>query len=38
MAMKGTLKVNAKNPEATIRGLFAKWLKESRLSAVLTPA
>jgi formate dehydrogenase subunit beta len=36
--MKGTLKVDAKNPEATIRGLFAKWLKESKLSAILTPA
>jgi formate dehydrogenase subunit beta len=38
VAMKGILKVDAKNPEATIRGLFAKWLKESRLSAILTPA
>jgi formate dehydrogenase subunit beta len=36
--MKGILKVNAKNPEATIRGLFAKWLKENRLSAILAPA
>jgi len=36
--MKGILKVDAKNPEAAIRGLFAKWLKESRLSAILTPA
>ena len=36
--MKGTLKVDAKNPEAAIRGLFAKWLKDSRLSAILTPA
>jgi len=36
--MKGTLKVEAKNPEATIRGLFARWLKDSRLSAILVPA
>ena len=36
--MKGILKVDAKNPEAEIRGLFAKWLKENRLSAILTPA
>jgi formate dehydrogenase subunit beta len=38
VAVKGTLKVEGKNPEATIRSLFAKWLKESRLSAILTPA
>ena len=36
--MKGTLKVDGKNPEATIRSLFARWLKESKLSAVLAPA
>ncbi len=36
--MKGTLKVEAKNPEATIRSLFARWLKEGKLSAILTPA
>jgi formate dehydrogenase subunit beta len=36
--MKGTLKVDAKDPEAAIRSLFAKWLKENRLSAILTPA
>jgi formate dehydrogenase (coenzyme F420) beta subunit len=36
--MKGTLKVDAKNPEATLRGLYARWLKEGRLSAILTPA
>jgi len=36
--MKGTLKVDAKSPETAIRGLFAKWLKENRLSAILTPA
>jgi len=36
--MKGTLKVDTKNPEATIRSLFGKWLKEGKLSAILTPA
>jgi formate dehydrogenase subunit beta len=36
--MKGTLKVDAKNSEEAIRSLFAKWLKEDRLSAILTPA
>ena len=36
--MKGTLKVDAKNPEETVRSLFAKWLRENRLSAILTPA
>jgi formate dehydrogenase subunit beta len=36
--MKGILKVEAKNPEATVRDLFAKWLTESKLTAVLTPA
>jgi len=36
--MKGILKVDAKNPEATICNLFARWLKEGRLAAILTPA
>lgn len=36
--MKGTINVAGRNPEATIRDLFAKWLRESRLSAILTPA
>jgi formate dehydrogenase subunit beta len=36
--VKGTLKVKDRNPEQTARDLFAKWLKESRLSAILTPA
>jgi formate dehydrogenase subunit beta len=36
--MNGTLKVDAKNPETTIRGLFARWLKEGKLSAILSPA
>jgi formate dehydrogenase subunit beta len=36
--MKGTIKVSGKNPEAAVRDLFAKWLKENRLSAILTPA
>ena len=38
MAMKGTIKVSAKNPEQTLRDLLARWLKESRLSAVMVPA
>jgi formate dehydrogenase subunit beta len=36
--MKGTIQVESKNPEATIRGLFAQWLKDGKLSAILTPA
>ena len=36
--MKGTLKVAAKNPEATLRDLLRRWLKEDKLSAVLVPA
>ncbi len=36
--MKGTLKVDAKNPEAAIRKLFAQWLREGMLTAILTPA
>ncbi|MBM3323632.1 hypothetical protein FJY69_09190, partial [candidate division WOR-3 bacterium] len=36
--MKGTLKVAARNPEATLRDLFRRWLKENRLSAILVPA
>jgi len=36
--MKGTIKVKAKNPEATLRELFARWLRGNRLSAILTPA
>jgi formate dehydrogenase subunit beta len=36
--MKGILKVDAKNPEAAVRNLFAKWLKEDKLSAILAPA
>jgi formate dehydrogenase subunit beta len=36
--MKGTYKVQGRNPEQAIRDLFARWLKESKLSAILTPA
>lgn len=36
--MKGTLKVKARNPEATLRELFARWLTEGRLSAIMVPA
>jgi formate dehydrogenase subunit beta len=36
--MKGTLKVEGRNPEQALRDLFARWLKESRLTAILAPA
>jgi formate dehydrogenase subunit beta len=36
--VKGTLKVRDRNPEQTVRDMFEKWLKENRLSAILTPA
>jgi len=36
--MKGILKVEARNPEGAVRGLLARWLKESKLSAILAPA
>lgn len=36
--MKGILKTVDRNPEATLRGLFARWLEDGRLSAVLVPA
>jgi formate dehydrogenase subunit beta len=36
--MKGTYKVEAKNPEATLRDLAARWLKEGKLTAILMPA
>jgi formate dehydrogenase subunit beta len=36
--MKGMLKVKGRNPEATLRDLFAGWLKENKLSALLVPA
>ncbi len=36
--MKGLLKTRDKNPEATLRELFAGWLKDGKLSAILVPA
>ncbi len=36
--MKGLLKTRDKNPEATLQELFAGWLKDGKLSAILVPA
>jgi formate dehydrogenase subunit beta len=36
--MNGILKVRDKNPEATLRDLFAGWLRDGRLSAIMLPA
>ncbi len=36
--MKGTLKVAARNPEATLRDLLRHWLKENKLLSILVPA
>jgi formate dehydrogenase (coenzyme F420) beta subunit len=36
--MKGTFKVQDRNPEQALRDMFARWLKENKLSAILTPA
>lgn len=35
--MKGTLRVSANDPEATLRELFAGWLSAGKLSAMLVP-
>lgn len=37
-AAMAMLKVKAKNPSAALRELFAGWLSEGRLSAILVPA
>lgn len=38
MAQTGTLKVENKNPEESLRRVYARWLSEGRLAAILVPA